>query len=268
MFRKIFALLKKDFLIETSYKLAFVFNIFAVVGTLLTYFFIDKLFGSRVTQHLEEFGVNYFSYVLLSMAFFSYIGVGLGSFSGRIRSEQIQGTLEAILLSPTKISIILVGFGLWNLIFATLDVCIYIGLGIFLFNINFTNANISSAIVILILTIISFSSLGIISASFVMVFKRGNPVGWLMNTLQGLLGGVYFPVTVMPQFLQFSAKFFPITYAVRAIELAVYKGYTLDQLKNECGFLLAFSLVLIPLSFTFFKYALRKARLQGSLIQY
>lgn len=268
MFRKIFALLKKDFLIETSYKLAFLFNIFSVITTLLVYFFIDKLFGHRMTEHLKEFGVNYFSYVLLSMAFFSYIGVGIGSFSNRIRSEQMQGTLESLLLSPTKISIILLSFGLWNLIFATLDVFIYIGLGIFLFNINFTNINIISAIVILILSIISLSSLGIISASFIIIFKRGNPVGWIINTLEGLLGGVYFPVAVMPAFLQFLAKFFPITYAVRAIELAVYKGYTLGQLKNEWGFLLGFSLILIPLSFFSFKYALRKARLHGSLIQY
>jgi len=82
-----------------------------------------------MVSHLEEFGVNYFSYVLLSMAFFSYVGVGLGSFSNRIRSEQMQGTLEAILLTPTRISTILFSMALWNLAFATLDVAIYIILG-------------------------------------------------------------------------------------------------------------------------------------------
>jgi len=268
MLRKIIALLKKNFLIETSYKLSFLFNILSVFATILTYFFINKLFGHKISSHLETFGVNYFSYVLLSMAFFSYIGVGIGSFSARIRSEQMQGTLESLLLTPTKIGVLLMSMALWNLIFATLDVFIYIGLGIFLFKINFSAINIASTIVILILTIISFSSLGIISASFILIFKRGNPVGWIINTLEGLLGGVYFPVTVMPLPLQLIAKCFPITHAIRAMQLAVYKGYSIFQIKNELLFLIFFSLALIPFSLYSFKFALRRAREQGSLLQY
>ncbi|MFC1658654.1 ABC transporter permease [Candidatus Omnitrophota bacterium] len=268
MLRRIIAFLKKDFLVESSYKLSFLLSIFTVFVSIATYFFIDKLFGHRMVGHLEEFGVGYFSYVLLSMAFFSYIGVGLGSFSSRIRSEQMQGTLEALLLTPAKISTILISLALWNLLFATLNMAIYILLGILLFKLNFTNINLLSTSVILLLTIISFSGLGIISASFIMVFKRGNPVGWVINSLEGLIGGVYFPVTVMPGWLQILARFFPITYAVRAIELAVYRGYHLSQLGKETGFLLLFSCLLLPLSFASFKYALKRARRQGSLLQY
>ncbi|MGD9015602.1 MAG: ABC transporter permease [Candidatus Omnitrophota bacterium] len=268
MLKRILAFLKKDFLIESSYKLSFLLNISAVLVSILTYFFIDKLFGQRMVEYLEEFGVNYFSYVLLSMAFFSYIGVGLGSFSSRIRSEQMQGTLEALLLTPTRISIILFSLALWNLLFATLNVVIYILVGIFLFNINFTNLNLLSTLVILVLTIVSFSGLGILSASFIMVFKRGNPVGWIINNLEGLIGGVYFPIAVMPAGLQLVARFFPITYAIRAIELAVYRGFGLNQLSKEISFLLLFSCLLLPLSFASFKYALKRARRQGSLLQY
>lgn len=268
MLKKPLAFIKKDFLIESSYKLSFIFRIFGVLVSILTYFFIDKLFGQRIVGHLEEFGVNYFSYVLLSMAFFSYIGVGLGSFSSRIRLEQMQGTLEALLLTPAKVSTILFSLTLWNFLFASLDLAIYIGLGIFLFKISFANVNILSTLVILFLTIISFSGLGILSASFIMVFKRGNPVGWVINSLGGLIGGVYFPITVMPACLQFLAKFFPITYAIRAVELAVYKGYAMNQLTKEIGFLLLFSSLLLPLSFASFKFALKKARRQGSLAQY
>ena len=268
MLKKPLAFIKKDFLVESSYKLSFLLNVFGVLTSILGYFFIDKLFGHRIVSHLEEFGVNYFSYVLLSMAFFSYAGVGLGSFSHRIRSEQMQGTLEALLLTPTKISTILFSLGLWNLLFATLDMAIYIMLGIFLFKISFANVNILSTLVILFLTIISFSSLGILSASFIMVFKRGNPVGWIINSLEGLIGGVYFPITIMPAWLQFLARFFPITYAIRAIELAVYKGYSILQLNKEIGFLLLFSLLLLPVSLASFKYSLKKAKKNGSLSQY
>jgi ABC-2 type transport system permease protein len=268
MFRAISAIIKKDCLNQASYKFSFFTTLFSAVASLAVYYFIDKLFGYKITGYLEEFGVNYFSYVLLGVSFFSYTGVGISSFSGCIRQEQLQGTLEAVFLSPTKPIIILLSMALWNFIFATVDTLIYIGLGIFLFKVDFSAINFSSSVVILILAILSFSSLGILSASFVLILKKGDPAGWIMNSFEGLLGGVYFPVEVMPPFLQFLAKFIPITYAVRGIQFAVYKGYSLAELKTECGFLLLFSLLLTPFSIFSFNYALRIARRQGGLAQY
>jgi ABC-2 type transport system permease protein len=268
MINKIFALLKKDFLIELSYRISFLLNIFSIFAALIMFFFIDKLFGSRITPHLQEFGIPYFSYILLSLAFFSYIGVGLGSFAGRIRDEQMQGTLEALLMTPTKIPLLLFSMELWNLLFATVSVFIYFCFGILVFHIDFSQVNLLSAACVLLLTVISFSSLGIISASFILVFKRGNPVDWVLSTFEGTLGGVYFPIAVMPPTLQFFARFLPITYAIRAMELAVYRGYSLWQLNKELLALVIFCLCLTPLSLFIFNHALRHSRRHGTLGQY
>ncbi|MFA5119190.1 MAG: ABC transporter permease [Candidatus Omnitrophota bacterium] len=268
MFAKTLAFLKKDFLMESSYRMSFFFNIFGILVSILNYYFIDKLFGSKLVPHLSAFGVNYFSYVLLSTAFFGYVGVGLGSFSERIRAEQRQGTLEVVLLSPTRASTILFSLVFWNLILATIDMLVYIALAVFLFKMDFTHINIFSTIVIFILTIAPFSALGIISASFIMIFKQGNPVGWILGMVEGLIGGVYFPITVLPHWLQVLAKVFPITYAIEAIQLAVHKGYSLDQLWRQTGILLLFSIILLPLSLLSFTFSLRKARKDGSLGQY
>lgn len=268
MLKRAWAFIRKDFLIESSYRIVFVSNIAGVVLSMLVYFFIDRLFGSRMVSHLERFGVNYFSYVLLGMAFFSYVGVGLSSFSGQIRNEQTQGTLEAILLAPVKISTILFSMGMWNLIFATFDMLIYICVGKFLFGIDFSSLNIPSTLLILALTITSFSGLGILSASFIMVFKRGNPAAWLLGSVEGLVGGVYFPISVLPGWLQTLAHFFPITYAIRAIQLAVYRGFTTRQLSSEIAMLLLFSCILLPLGLKVFSSALRRAQRDGTLGQF
>ncbi len=268
MLNIILAFLKKEFRCEASYKLPFLLNLFAIAVTIFIYYFIGKLFGPRAASHLKEFGTGYFPYVLLSMAFFNYIGVGIGSFSSRIRSEQLQGTLESLLITPARIETILCGMAVWNLIFATFNVLIYILLGIFLFKIDFSHINILSAGLTLFLTLTSFSCLGIISASFTLVFKKGNPIAFFINTLEGLLGGVYFPIGVMPVFLQFLAKFLPVTYAIRAMELSVYRGYSPSALKEELIFLFLFSAVLIPVSLKIFKFSLAKACRQGNLIKF
>jgi ABC-2 type transport system permease protein len=60
----------------------------------------------------------------------------------------------------------------------------------FVFGVDRGNANLFDAMIILILTIICFCSLGIISASFIMIFKRGDPVNWVFGSVSALLGGV------------------------------------------------------------------------------
>lgn len=262
------AFLKKDFLAESSYRFAFFFNFFGILIGILGYFFINRLFGGRIAPHLQPYGVDYFSYVLLSSAFFGYVGVGLGSFVGRIQAEQQQGTLEAVLATPTRPSTILFSLALWNLILATVDLAFYAALAVFLFRVSFAQINIVATAVIFVLTILSFSALGILSASFIIVLKRGNPVGWIVSSLEGLIGGVYFPVTVLPGWMQFLAGFFPITYAIRAVQLAVWQGYGLDRLWPEVLFLAAFSAVLLPLSLAAFRFSLRIARRDGTLAQY
>jgi ABC-2 type transport system permease protein len=72
----------------------------------------------------------------------------------------------------------------------------------------------------------------------------------------------------MPDILQAAAKFLPITHAIRAIQLAVYKGYPLGELKKEILLLSIMTCVLVPLGMRCFKFALRKARYQGSLSHY
>jgi ABC-2 type transport system permease protein len=268
MLSKAIAFLKKDFLLESSYRFAFFFNFFGILISVLSYYFIDILFGKKIAPQLEAFGDTYFSYVFLGMAFFSFAGTGLSSFAGRVQREQVEGTLESILMTPTGIKTILLSICLWNILVAIFDLLVYIALAAFIFKISFSSINIVATGVILLLAVVSFSGLGLLSASFIVVFKRGNPLGWIINGLEGVLGGVYFPTTVFPQWLQVLAGCLPITYAIRALQWTVYRGSSLNQLAGEVTALCLFSATLPVLSVLAFRGAFRKARRDGTLSQF
>lgn len=119
------------------------------------------------------------------------------------------------LVTPTKVDTIVVLSALWDYIFATFRILIFLLLGVFLFGVNTGNANLFAAMIILILTIICFSSLGIVSASFIMIFKRGDPVNWVLGSVSALLGGVLYPITVLQDWLQIFSYLLPITYSLR-----------------------------------------------------
>jgi len=127
---------------------------------------------------------------------------------------------------------------------------------------------IPAALLILILTILAFSSLGIISASFIMVFKRGNPLNWIIDSSFTLLEGVLFPITILPDWLQKISYLLPITYSLRAIRHALLQSYSFQALSFDILMLVLFSVVLLPLSIYAFKMGVRKAKKEESLTHY
>lgn len=268
MLRLPIAFLKRDFLTSVSYRLSFALQIGGMAISVLVFFFISKLFGAAAKPMLKEYGGDYFSFVLVGLAFSGYLGVGLNSFSQSIGREQSLGTLEAMLVTPTGIVPMVLCMSLWSFLLTSVNVILYLMLGALAFGVNMRGANIPCALVTQALTIVCFASLGILSAAFIMVVKRGDPINWLFGGLSALLGGVYYPVQVLPKYLLALSYCLPITYALRAIRLSVLKGYGFGQLHSELGILAAFTAVCLPLSITAFRFAVTRAKADGSLTHY
>lgn len=68
---------------------------------------------------------------------------------------------------------------------------------------------------VLAASLLSFSGSGILSASYLLLFKRGNPAKWLLIGLWGIAGGMLFPVSILPDWLQVVAKLNPMTHALK-----------------------------------------------------
>jgi len=268
LFTKAAAFIRRDFLTEISYKSAFLMNLIGIFFSSLTFFFIAKLFGRAAAPHLQEFGGDYFPFVLIGIAFSTFLGVGLGTSASALRQEQMLGTLEAMLITPTKASSVVIYLTLWNFIYSSFNILVYLLLGRLVFGIRFTFSQPLLILVILFLSILCFSSLGIISACFVMVFKRGNPVNWIASSSFDLLGGVYYPISILPGFLQAISHLLPITYALKALRGVLLAGFSLTEVKTEVLALLIFAVVLFPLALLLFEFSLRWAKKDGSLSQY
>jgi len=262
------AFLIRDFRIETSYRFAFVLQLMNILLSVGVFYFISLLVGPSATPYLSRYGGDYFSFVVIGIAFSGYFGVGLSSFSSSLRQSQISGTLEAMLTSPTRLSAIIVSSSLWEYLMTTIRVLVYLIVGALIMRATFGQGDFISAFVILLLTIITFSSLGIISASFVMVLKRGDPIAWLFNAVSTFLGGVYYPITILPEGLQWLARLIPVTYALDAMRLALLQGASLNELLPQILALCAFSVILLPSSLIAFRFAVQRAKVEGSLTHY
>ena len=118
------------------------------------------------------------------------------------------------------------------------------------------------------MTILAFSGIGILSVSFVLYLKRGDPITWVISMMSALFGGVFFPPESTYPWVVSISHLLPITYALRAFRRALLQGSGFGTLLPDLLVLALFSAVLLPLGVLAFRLAVRRARQEGSLIQY
>jgi ABC-2 type transport system permease protein len=265
---KPYSFIKRDFLIAASYRLSFVMQAGGIFISALMFFFLSRLIGKGVQDQLLPYGGDYFSFVLIGIAFTDYLSVSLSSFAGEIRNAQVMGTLEALLVTPTSVPTILFSSSLYNFVFTSIRILIYIIFGILIFGMKLHITSPSAVLVIMALTVLSFIGLGLISAVFILIFKQGSPFNWLIGTASGLLGGILYPVSVLPSWLQPYANLLPITHALEAIRQVLLNGASLRMVYDKLLILSLFAAVLLPAGLTAFAYGLKIAKKEGSLVHY
>jgi len=268
MMRQLLSFLRRDWFIETSYKFSFIFQFVGILFQVTLFYFISKFIGDGANRYLAQYGGNYFAFVLVGIAYQTYFHLALSGFSTNLRRDQMLGTLEMMLLAPTSSQRILALSASFNMLFTSFRIIIYLAVGALFFGLDLGQINILSCVVILILTIFSFSGLGILSAAFIMSVKRGDPVIWLFSMMNSLFGGVFFTIEVLPPLFQKLSFFLPMTHSLHAFRQALLFGASLDQLVQEIVVLFILGMVSLPLGFLAFRTAVRRAKRYGSLGEY
>ncbi len=256
---KLRAFLKRDVATDVSYRLSFVFEAIHVGITVAAFFFLSRMLGDARPQ-----GYASFPFILVGMAVNAYMTTCLVCFSQTIRGSQLAGTLKAILSTPTSPTAFLVCSSAYPFIRASLDAGVYLAAGV-VFGLSVSRMNVPAAGLVLVLSLLAFSSVGILSATFTLVFKRGEPLLWLFGSGSWLLGGVLYPTDLLPPALQQISAILPITHAVNGLRAAVLNGASAADIAGELGRLALFAGVCGPLSVLAFGLGVDHARRRGTL---
>jgi ABC-2 type transport system permease protein len=262
------AFLVRDFHTEVSYRLAFVVSFGGILLRALVFYFLSEFIDSATLLDLGVYQGDYFSFVIIGIALGGYFSTGLTGFATALRQAQTTGTLEAMLMTPTAVSWIILGSAAWSYVYTTFRVLVYLLIGVLLLGLDLSRANYLGATAVLLLSVVAFASIGILTASVIMVIKRGEPITGLFANAANLVGGVFYPVTILPGWLQLIAGLLPITYAMRAMRAALLAGASWGELAPDLLALAIFCLVLLPLALLAFRFAVDRARADGSLTHF
>jgi len=271
LLRRIRAFIARDFQLEISYRFAFFLRVLSVLGLVTTLYFIAQTFlatndcpcaESPFTQWRDPLAAW-----LTGLAVLNYFMTGFSSLANAIRSEQTQGTLEGVLMTPINIPTLVASSSAWAFVQATFISFLYFFFGWLFFNVHFRGSYLL-AFFILLLTTLVLASIGILSASFAMVFKRGDPFGILLGTGSAIFSGVFFPTQLLGNGFGKISRLLPPTYGLDGIRRVLIEGQGFNEVREPLFTLLLFLAVLMPFSFWVFSRAVRRAKREGSLIQY
>jgi ABC-2 type transport system permease protein len=265
MLRNLLLFFLRDLRIARTYRAPFVIEVFEALLSAATFYFVARFVDSPELRAALPQGTTYFTYSLVGFIFFDYLNASLGSFDRSLEEARDSGTLEPLLVTQVSLPVILVGSAVYPFVITTLRIAIYLAWSAALFHLPLRTANWLSVILVLGATILAFCGLGILSAAYLLLFKRGNPGKWLFLSVSGLIGGMLFPVSVLPGWLQFIAHLNPVTYALDAMRAALLDGAKVSQLLAPLSILLLFALILLPSALLGFSWALRRTKITGTL---
>lgn len=249
----------------------FVMDIAGMFVHIGIFYFLATFASSAMVPYLARYGGNYAAYIVLGIAFNSYLGASLNSFYLSYCMGYWSCAFELYATSPVGVKAYMAGSILFSYFVSTISVLLYILFGVFVFGVDIgIGTNFATAVLAIILGMVAVIGIGLIAAStFTLLNSKqwNNPVTWIVNFLVGLVSGVYFPLDILPEWARTISYLLPQTYAYDAARTVLLSGASIvDPLVvNDLLMLVLFSFVAVPIGIFFFKWSFRKAEKDGTL---
>ena len=262
--RSVLALVHRDYLIARSYKLALSLDVAFGTIDLVVYFFVSRTFVDADTVSLDG-APSFFAFVAVGIALTLVIEAASAGLVYRLRQEQLTGTFEALVTQPVTTAELCLGITGFPFLFALFRGTLYLLLAWVWLGGDFSTPSWIGFTLVILASAGALAGLGIAVAAFVLVLKRGDFLVGLSTFGMGLLGGAFFPRSVLPDWIEPVGDVVPVRFAFDGVRAALYRGHGWG---DDALVLLAFGVVWIPLAIWFFARALEIAKRAGSVGQY
>ena len=202
--------------------------------------------------------------LLVGGVIWAFLGIIFEIVTETVAWERWEGTIEYTFMAPVSRPVHLIGMGVYAVLYGLVRAAaIFVAVVAFI-GIHLPNANYSAAVALLAIASVSFIGVGMMTAVLPLISpEKGTQLGFVAQGLMLVVSGVYYPVQVLPGWMQWIAKISPATYALRGNR---------DQILNGAGLawrdvwpLLVIGALSIPVGLVVFKAGERYAKKHGKL---
>ena len=207
--------------------------------------------------------------LLIGAVVWAYLGIIFEILTETVAWERWEGTIEYTFMAPLSRPIHLFGMGAFAIIYGLIRAVLLFGVVALFFNLQLANANFAAALIVLVVASVSFIGIGMMTAVLPLISpEKGTQLGFIAQGILLVVSGVYYPVSVLPGWMQALAKISPATYALEGIRNAIIDGAGIGAMWPDIWPLIIIGVVSVPLGLEVFrrgeKYAKRHGKLKRS----
>ena len=263
--RKLPAFMRRDLLTMMSYRAAFVGDLLAIAVQAVMFGFVAKLVDPSALPSYNGVPTGYFEFVMVGVVISTVSGLLLQKVSTAIRQEQLMGTLEALLITPTSPTTVQAGSAAFDMIFIPIRMTALLLVVALTLGLGFQAGGILPSIVLLVCFVPFVWGLGLVAAATIVTFRRGGGiVGFAMSAL-GLASGAFFPLTLLPAWIQTLAKANPVAIAMEGTRETLIGGAGWEGVGADVALLLPLSGLALCAGVIAFRGALAREHRNGTL---
>ena len=205
--------------------------------------------------------------LMVGAIFWNYLSVVFSWIAETISVERWEGTLEYTMMAPIRRSSQLLGSVTYAMVYGLIHTSvIFIVMILFFPQLNLSLANPATVGTFMLLGSFSFVGIGMIAAILPLLYvERGAQMTFVLQSCLLLVSGVYYPVSVLPGWMQVLSRISPATYVLDGVRAGLLDGQPLTALVGDAIPLLVMGVVLIPVGLRAFGRAERYAKRTGKL---
>jgi ABC-2 type transport system permease protein len=206
------------------------------------------------------------TYLLVGALLWNYLSMLFDVLSETVSWERWEGTIEYTFMSPSSRITHLLGMGFYAVVYGILQTALTLGVCMAFFDLDLSNANYLGALLVLAVASVSLVGFGVVAAVLPLLSpEKGQQVSYIVSSVLLLVSGVYYEVSVLPEWMQAIATVSPVTYALEGSRAALQDGAGISELWESIRVLLVMGVVFVPLGLFVFHLGERYAKKTGKL---
>jgi ABC-2 type transport system permease protein len=229
------------------------------IANTLTIVFISK--GVGLSPEKEN---AFATALLVGGVIWAFLGIIFEIVTETVAWERWEGTIEYTFMAPVSRPVHLVGMGVYAVIYGMFRAAAVFVAVVAFIGLHVPNANYVASIALLAIASVSFIGVGMMTAVLPLISpEKGTQLGFVAQGLMLVVSGVYYPVSVLPEWMQWISKISPATYALRGCRNSILEGVGLAW--ADVWPLLVIGAFSIPIGLVVFRSGERYAKKTGKL---
>jgi ABC-2 type transport system permease protein len=258
------AVVRRDLRLAMSYRGRFFTQLLGTFFSLTLFYYISRL------VRVASFGSpdQYYSFAVVGLIILQVLNSTLISPPVSLRSELLAGTFERVVISPFGPRGTIAAMLVYPFLYALVTGLVMLVFAGIVFGVHLAWATLPLAVPVAVLAMLAFAPFGLMLLAAVLVAKQATAgTTWIVAGIS-LISGLYFPVSLLPGWIEWLSNVQPFTPAVELLRHLLVGTSLPHPAWLDLVKLAGFAAVLLPIAMWVVGQAVRVSRRRGTIIEY